>query len=160
MKTFRTLLTAIGIGLMAVVLPVAALAVSRSAVDAKTNDWVGSWNVVGTVTSMSGAFPVLMTFTSDGSVIGDETPSPLETSSHGAWIKTGGNEGAYTTYFIVGNATDLTKWTLGKVSGTLKYNPGQDKWSGPFKITVADQSGAVFFTDTGTMKATRISVEH
>ncbi len=160
MKSARTLLTTLGAILLTFVALIAALVVSRSSVDAKTNDWVGSWNTEVLIPNLNVMFPALMTFNSDGNLIADETPSPLETSGHGAWIKTGGNEGAYTFYYLVGDAADPAKWTRGKVSGSIKLSPQADKWSGPFKIIVLDQNGNTTFSADGKMSATRINVEH
>ena len=128
-------------------------------VEAKTNDWVGSWTIDATLVSPSVKFPSLMTFNSDGNLIADEVPSPLETSGHGAWVKNDENNGAYTFYFLTGDATDPAKWTRGKVRGMIMYNQQTDKWSGLFKITALDQDGNTAFAAEGTMSATRINVE-
>jgi hypothetical protein len=46
------------------------------------------------------------------------------------------------------------------MAGTLQRDAGRDTWSGPFKTTVSDASGQVFFNETGTLELTqRIVVE-
>jgi hypothetical protein len=155
MKTNKTLLTIVPASLVVFAVALAALALPRLTAEAKGKDWIGSWDTQVTVVNQNAKFPGLMTFTSDGNVFADETPSPLETTGHGNWIKTGPNEGAYAFIALVGN-TNPTQWTKYKVSGTLKFNDKTDQWSGPFKIDVVDQDGHVLLSDTGTMHGTRI----
>jgi hypothetical protein len=158
MKANRTVLTVLVAGLIALEMTLAAVAVSRPEVDAKSSDWTGSWNTEVTIASLRRSYPALVTFTSDGSVIADDASSPVEATGHGSWIKTGPNAGAFTYVFLIGS-TEPGQWIKGKVSGALKYNARTDKWSGQFKVALVDQDGQVVHSDSGTMRGTRITVE-
>ena len=118
----------------------------------------GSWNVVVTTEIQGSTFPALLTFTSDGGVIADETPSPFETSGHGNWVSIGRGQVAYTFVALIGNAEGALSVKL-KVVGRLNLNSDKESWSGPFKIDVLDPNGQVTFTDHGTFSLTRIVVE-
>jgi hypothetical protein len=118
----------------------------------------GSWNVVVTTELQATIFPALLTFSDDGGLIADEPPSPFETSGHGNWISAGRREAAYTFVSLIGSAEGPLSAKL-KVVGTLRYDAGNDSWSGPFKIDVLDPNGQVSFTDHGTFSLTRIAVE-
>lgn len=117
----------------------------------------GSWNVE-IVTSEHGTFPGLMTFTSDGIVLGDEPPMPFETTAHGNWIATGPLEAAYTFAALIGNAegTPASKIT---VVGALTYDAKTDSWRGPLRSEVVDASGQQILAEHGTASGTRIAVE-
>ncbi|MFL6274060.1 MAG: hypothetical protein ACJ74G_02540 [Blastocatellia bacterium] len=116
----------------------------------------GSYAVLGE-TAAQGQFKALLTFTSDGNVIGDE-PSAFETAAHGNWANIGGSQVAYTFTSLIGGADSQLSGSL-KVIGTLRLDAAQDKWSGPFKVEVFDASGNVVFTDRGTFTGTRIQIE-
>ncbi len=118
MKTTRFWIS-LGAAIVLLAATLAYLVVPRSEAQAKSKSVVGSWNLVITVVNQNSIFPGLITFSSDGNVIADETPSPLETSGHGSWISTGANRGAYTFVFLIGSA-EPGKWTKGTVSGKVK----------------------------------------
>lgn len=144
------------LGLCVVLMAVAmVLVVPRLGAQAKGKDWIGSWSSQITVVTQNATFPGLLTFFDDGNLIADETPSPLETSGHGAWTRTGANEANYSFEFLIGN-TEPGKWLRGKVNGILHYTPATDQWNGPFTIKVVDQSGLEVLSDTGTIVSTRI----
>ena len=117
----------------------------------------GSWNADVT-TPNQGAFPALLTFTSDGSVIAAESPLPFESSGQGNWINKSAGEVAYTFIALYGSEEGKNTGKL-KVVGTLNLDSGKDSWSGPFKIDVFDADGQVVFTDNGTVSLTHIAVE-
>jgi hypothetical protein len=123
---------------------------------AASKSLVGSWNVEVTVVQQNSVFPSLMTFYNDGNLITDETPSPLETSGHGDWVRTGPNKAAYTFVFLIGS-TEPGQWLKGTVSGEVNFDPRKDTWNGPFTIKIVDQDGNEVLSDTGTMDGTRIS---
>jgi hypothetical protein len=148
------------LGLISALL-LATLAIAQTAqanANSRSEKLLGSWNVVVTTEVQGSTFPALLTFSSDGGMIADETPSPLETSGHGNWVNSGRNEAAYTFVALIGNP-DGTLSTKLKVVGTLQYDASNDSWSGPFKIDVFDAGGQVIFTDHGTFSLTRIAVE-
>ena len=118
---------------------------------------VGSWNVE-IAPSGQGAAPGLMTFTSDGIVLGDEPPMPFETTAHGNWTATGSREAAYTFVALIGNAEDKPASRL-KLVGALTYDAQADTWSGPFKLNVFDAAGQSTLAVDGTLSGTRIAVE-
>ncbi len=159
MKTNRIVWAVLGVVLLAAAGVTAFLVVPRSAAGAKSNDWVGSWNVQVTVVNANATFPGLLTFFSDGNVSADETPVPFETSGHGSWVKTGVNGAAYTFNYLIGSEAP-DQWIVGTVTGEVEYDPKTDQWSGPFTIKLVDQAGAEVFADTGRMSGTRIAVPH
>ncbi len=91
-------------------------------------------------------------------VLGDEAPTPFETTAHGSWIATGSGEAAHTFVAFIGNAENKPPSRL-KVVGALTYDAGADTWRGPFKIEMVDADGQQAFADCGTMSGTRITVE-
>jgi hypothetical protein len=155
MKNQKILWASLVAGLVIIAGLTAYLAVPKSTAEAKSIDWVGSWNVVITVVNQNATFPGFMTFFSDGNVITDETPNPLETSGHGNWISTGKDQGAYTFVFLIGSA-EPNQWITGTINGELKYDAQVDQWSGPFSIKLVAQDGNEVLSDTGTMSGTRI----
>jgi hypothetical protein len=126
--------------------------------DSRLDKLLGSWEAVTTVEIQNATFPSLLTFTSDGSVIADEPPSPFETSGHGNWISTGPGQVAFTFMTLVGSAEGPLSLKY-KVVGTLKLGSDKKSWLGPFKIDILDPNGQVIFTDHGTFNLTRIVVE-
>ena len=159
MKTKSMLKNVLLTGLVMLVVVGLFLAFSWQQTSAKSKDWVGSWNTQITVVIQNATFPGLITFYSDGNMITDETPSPLETSGHGNWVSTGKNSGAYTFLVLVGS-TEPNQWIQYTLNGQVNYDPQADTWSGPFTIHIEDQDGNVIFDDTGTMNSTRISADH
>ena len=118
---------------------------------------VGSWNVVGEAPGQD-AFAVLLTFTSDGSVIANEQPGPFETTAQGSWVSTGPHEAGYTFLALFGSAeSKLT--SRAKVIGMLQYDVGTDTWRGPFRIEIVDPGGQQVFATRGTLSGVRIVVE-
>ena len=116
----------------------------------------GSYAVAGE-TPVQGQFKALLTFTSDGNIIGDE-PSAFETAAHGNWVSTKGSEAAYTFTSLLGGADGQFSGSI-KVVGTLRLDVGQEKWTGPFKVEVFDASGNVILSDRGTLTGKRIQIE-
>jgi hypothetical protein len=80
------------------------------------------------VVQQNAIFPGLISFFNDGNLIADEAPSPLETSGHGDWVKTGPNETAFAFVFLIGS-TEPGQWLKGTVSGTAVYESKTDEWS-------------------------------
>jgi len=148
------------LGMIAALL-LAALAIGQTA-QAGENDrqekLLGSWNVDVTAVVQNITFPALLTFTDDGGMIADEPPSPFETSGHGNWISTGRREVAYTFVALIGSAEGPLSAQI-KVVGTLRFDPSQGTWNGPFKADVTDPSGNAIFSEHGTFSLTRIAVE-
>ena len=155
MKNKGLLWASIVTGLVIIAGLIAFLAVPKMVVEAKPNDWVGSWNVVINVVNQNATFPGLVTFFNDGNVITDEVPAPMETSGHGNWVKTGAYQAAYTFDFLIGGA-EPALWLAGTINGDLEYDAQIDQWSGPFTIKLVDQDGNVALEDTGTMSGQRI----
>ena len=117
----------------------------------------GSWNVA-VATPDQGTFPALLTFGSDGSVIGDESPLPFETSGHGNWVMDDDGEVAFTFIALLGSQEGKNTGKI-KVVGTLRFDASTSGWNGRFKVEVFDTSGQVTFTDRGTHTLTRIEIE-
>jgi hypothetical protein len=178
MKNIRVLW--IGFCAVLVICAVAAgyLANPSQAVEAKSNDMVGSWDVL--VSLPQGTFAALITMTGDGVILADEVPAPFETTAHGNWISAGKNQASYTFLAIVGSPEQVQTGII-KVSGTFQYDPETDKISGPFKVIQIDpnqpasllipsirgpfeapEAGSqanVVFAAEGTMTGRRIPVE-
>ena len=155
MKIKRFLRTLFYVALTVLALVLVFQMVSWQEASAKPKNWVGSWNTEITVVNQNAKFPGLLTFYSDGNVLADETPSPLETSGHGNWISNGKNSAKYTFIFYIGS-TEPNQWLKGKVNGELNYDSKLEVWDGPFTIEIVDQAGNEVLSDTGTMNATRI----
>ncbi len=126
--------------------------------DRQVKQLLGSWEAVTTVEIQNATFPSLLTFTSDGSVITDEPPSPFETSGHGNWVSTGPGQVAFTFVSLVGSAEGPLSMKY-KVVSRLNLNSDKESLSGPFKIDILDPNGQVIFEDHGTFDLTRIAVE-
>jgi hypothetical protein len=124
----------------------------------KKNSLVGSWSSTITAVDMGVTAPGLLSFTSDGIVLGDEPPNPFETTAHGNWVSTGALDAAYTFLFLTGSPEGKLS-SKGKVTGALHYDATADGWSGPFKIWMWDAAGKQIMTDHGTITCTRIAVE-
>ena len=144
-------------GIVAVLL-IGILAVGQT-VQASPGSIFGSWSVVVTTVGQGVTFPALLTFTSDGSVLADEPPAAGETTGHGNWLR--GSHGQVNLTFVSLYSDPATGAYAGKlkVVAELQRDPGDDGWSGPFKITVFDPGDQVVFSDTGTFTLTRIAVE-
>jgi hypothetical protein len=121
---------------------------------------VGSWFSTVRPTLVP-AFVGLGTFTADGGVINTASlslASPLESPGHGAWVRTGGRTFAATFVTFNADATGNVVWTS-KVRANVTVTDRGDAFTGVFKVEVFDPSGALIVSDTGTVQATRISVE-
>ena len=153
-------ITTVALRVIAVLL-IAAGAVSLTAfasVDDGPKKLPGSWNVA-VVSDLQGPFPGLLTFNEDGGMVGDPPPTPLESTSHGNWIRTGPRAIAYTFVALITNDQRVVVAKL-KVVSALKYEASTDTWSGPYQLTVSTPDGsAVVGHDGGTFHLTRIAVE-
>jgi hypothetical protein len=147
------------LGLISILLIAAFLVApaTQAGSDNRSDRLHGSWSVVIT-TPGQGAFPALLTFMGDGSVIADESPAPFESTGHGNWVNRGHGEVGYTFVALYGSEQGANTGKL-KVTGTLQYDEGADGWRGPFKIDIFDAGGQMVFTDRGTFSLTRIAVE-
>jgi hypothetical protein len=158
--TRKRLITLSTLGLLTTLL-LATFAVAQSAqarAESRQSRLFGSWEAVVTTEVQGTTFPALLTFSSDGGMLADETPSPFETTGHGNWVSAGRREAAFTFVSIIGNADGALEVKL-KVVGKLQYDDDSDTWSGPFSIDVIDPDGQVVLTDRGTFSLTRIAVE-
>ena len=130
---------------------------------------VGSWRIALIVTGAMDQEGALSSFTSDGSVVSSVKPvSPAPAGSpfgqifaslaHGSWTSDGTTSAAFT---IVRLQTDEQGNYLGTVSVSAVGDMGTDgeSVSGPFTYDVADPTGAVIASGTGTFEGSRIAVE-
>lgn len=158
MKNKRKLVM-FALGLISILMLTAFLVapVTQVNADNRSDRLHGSWNVVA-ATPGQGAFPALLTFTGDGSVLADESPAPFESTGHGNWVNRSHGEVGYTFVALYGSAQGVNTGKL-KVTGTLQYDEGADAWRGPFRIEIFDASGKLTFSDRGTFNLTRIAVE-
>jgi hypothetical protein len=178
MKNMRPIWIGFCVAFVTCAVVVGYLSKPRQAVEAKSNDIVGEWNV--TISIPEGTFTGLIKITGDGVILGDEVPAPLEPTAHGNWINTGGNQASYTFLAIVGSANQIEIGII-KAIGTFQYDPETDSISGPFKVIQLDPNRPasllipsirgsfeasqvelqpnVVFASEGTITGKRISVE-
>jgi hypothetical protein len=129
-----------------------------TAVNHRLDKLAGAWSVEATP-GQSAPFPGLFTFHADGSLLNNQLPaSAFETPGYGNWIATSPTQAAYTFLGLFSNE-DGSLFARAKVVGKLQYDPRADTWSGSFSLHAFDADGTEFWTDTGTMTATRIEVE-
>jgi len=118
----------------------------------------GSWHSLAS-TPTQAPFPGLFTFSSDGVVMGTESPGPFESGGYGSWEARGG-AAALTFHALFGSpAGAATNTGRARIVGLLHYDAATDTWSGPFKIDVYDPAGHLLFHDRGQFTLTRIVVE-
>lgn len=151
----------LGVILVAVAVLLAFLVIPGIQAQADSKSLVGSWDTQITLVTQNMTMPGYVTFFSDGNLITDENPNPLETSGHGSWVRTGANKAAFTLHFIVGSTDAAANYItfFGTVSGTANYNPKTDTWNGPITVKAVDKDGNVILDDTGTMNSTRIAAQ-
>ena len=121
---------------------------------------VGSWFSTVRPTQVP-PFVGLGTFTADGGVINTTSlslASPLESPGHSQGVRTGGRTFAVTFMTFNADASGNVVWTS-KVRANVTVSDHGDAFTGVFKVDVFDPSGALIISDTGTVQATRISVE-
>ena len=118
----------------------------------------GAWHAVTTPNGF-GAFPALFVFTSDGAVIGSESPGPFESPVYGSWVRRG-RDVAFTFVALFGGPLGAGQNTgSAKVVGMLRFDAHRDTWSGPFRIQVFNAAGTRIFLNEGTVDFTRFEVE-
>lgn len=118
---------------------------------------VGAWLVEVTMPGQA-AFPGLLTFNSDGTLIATEPPSPFESTGHGSWQVIEQGAVAYTFVALFGSTEGKNTGRL-KVVGTLHNNNAQAGWTGPFKIEIVDSMNQITFAERGAFTLTRIAIE-
>ena len=157
----KSIWLSLGVIIVSVVVVLAFLTLPGFRAQADTKSLVGGWDTQVTVVKQGATFPGYMSFFTDGNLIADENPNPLETSGHGSWVRTEPNKAAYTFHFIVGSTDAAANYItfIGTVSGTAVYDPKTDTWNGPFTIKAVDKDGNSIMEDTGDMKATRINAQ-
>jgi len=144
------------LGIISVLL-FSTLAIAPTAADSPHMEKLyGSWNVE--VTSADTAFPGLITFGAEGSVITDRPPVPGETTGHGTWISRDDRTAAYTFVSLFGDEKGAY-FGRTKTVGTLQYDADTDRWHGPFRFDGFDAKGKKDFSVSGTFVLTRIVVE-
>ena len=117
----------------------------------------GSWNIE--VTAPDLAFPALITFGADGSVISDRPPVRGETSGHGNWSSSDDGTVAYTFVSLFSGDDGGTYVGRTVTLGTLEYDADTDRWQGPFRFDGFDAEGGAGFSVSGTFVLTPIVVQ-
>jgi hypothetical protein len=153
----RLVVSVLGVMIVLLISVVAITQIVQASPGSQPENIFGAWSAAGTATTVPEGFPVLLTFTAEGSVLGDE-PAAHETTTHGNWVRGSHGEVRYTIWGLNADPDGVYTGKF-KVVGTLQLDPGKQTWSGPFKITGYDTSNQVTYTDTGTFKLTRIAVE-
>jgi len=123
------------------------------------------------VTNPSGfpSFPVLMTFHGDGTTLQSRlsyipTFGVVETTAHGAWKVTDGNQIAATTFSLIQGAPGNAALN-GAFFGTEQVNfqpviaPDGNSFNTQWTSTVFDPSGNPIIKGNGTLSGVRIQVE-
>lgn len=118
---------------------------------------VGAWLVEVTMPGQA-AFPGLLTFNSDGTLMATESPSPFESTGHGSWQMKDGGAVACTFVALFGSAEGKNTGQI-KAVGMLHHDGARVGWTGPFKIRMVDSAGQVTFAESSTFTLTRIAVE-
>lgn len=131
---------------------------ARAASSVPLDELVGAWQVEASAEQQKVDFPALLSFTQDGIVLGDEPPSPFETTAHGNWNATSADTADFTFVALVGSQDGALSARL-KVVGTLTIDAVDDTWKGFFQIEVADPEGNAILVDRGVLNASRIAVE-
>ncbi|HEX3179029.1 MAG TPA: hypothetical protein VHZ49_20295 [Methylomirabilota bacterium] len=118
----------------------------------------GAWHAVVTPNHFGG-FPALFLFTSDGAVIGSESPGSFESPVYGSWVRRG-RDVAFTFFGLFGAAAGGGQNTgSSKVVGTLRFDARSGGWNGRFRIQVFNAAGTQIFLNEGTVEFTPIEVE-
>lgn len=153
-----------------VVAALAALRVpapARAATDEYGAAIVGSWIVAITYADGAQRTRGLATFSADGTFMGSISafesapakPTPSRgTTLHGAWANTGGHHYALTAVRLHLTAQGILLGVM-TTKLALTLDASLDSWSGTFTFNAAHPSGAVYRSDTGTVRATRIGVQ-
>jgi len=106
-----------------------------------------------------GSFPALFVFTSDGALIGSESPGPFESPVYGNWVRRG-DDAAFTFFALFGGPAGAGQNTgSAKVVGTMHFDANNAGWTGQFRIQVFTPTGVAVFTNEGTLTLTRIEIE-
>jgi hypothetical protein len=127
--------------------------------------FVGTWLLI--FDTPLGPSQSLLTVMADGTALFSGRPvSPANggnpvtfaSAGHGVWQSTGSTTAAITW---VGLVTDGQGNFLAIVTDSVEATLGADgdSWSGSYSATVADPDGNVLFVGTGTVQATRITVQ-
>jgi hypothetical protein len=118
----------------------------------------GAW--FASATGGGQSFPGLITFNTDGSLLGSAAPMGFlaETPAHGNWVCTGPNRAAFTFVALYSNLDGSFAGTT-KTVGKLRYDPRADTWSGTFQFHAFGPSGDEVMSYPGMIDATRIAVE-
>lgn len=135
---------------------------SRGQKQAQLKAFIGSWE--GVFTAEEGGpppFQIMLTFGSDGTVIGSDVgpPTPqLANPEHGAWERTGDNE--FTIIYkqlIVDENGNLANTFKGRVKFIL--DPAKSEISGIVKVNLYDAEGHELINGEGTIRCQKIRVE-
>ena len=127
--------------------------------------FVGAWRL--TAKTPFGVSPSLVTLMADGTVLSTDRPSqpggagfPVTfiSAAHGVWQQTGPTTAAATWVEFV---TDGKGTFIAVVTDSVELTLAADgtTWSGKFSSTTTDPNGKVLFVGTGTVQATRITVQ-
>jgi hypothetical protein len=135
----------------------------------------GSWAITITAVEPPGLPPFkgLITFTLNGEVLESRRPyvpfTPfgpvLESSGHGAWVRTGRREFAVAFQFLVQAAPNNPTFVNGEELGTdnirmqLVRDRSGESLAGTFVSEAKDADGNVVFTAHGTITGTRMRAE-
>jgi len=120
---------------------------------AGTDAIVGSWTINAQGDGFS--FVNLTSFLPGGVVINTSDEGP---AGHGAWMRTA--DGIYALTIVAPDFDDDGSLEgLVTVRSAVTLGPDDATFTGSFTTEVTDFSGAVLFTYTGTVDATRIVVE-
>jgi hypothetical protein len=131
-------------------------------------EFVGSWRLTVTE-AQAPPFLALGTFGADGNVVVSPPPvvppSPhgpaklVHTSAgHGAWEATGADT-AILTFVLLAADEEGNPFATRTIRASLLLGADGQSYSGEFEATVADPSGNVMATESGTIQATRIIAE-
>lgn len=128
--------------------------------------FVGVWRLTA-IEPGNPPLPALATFAADGTLLNSDPPvSPgsggepitFNSGGHGVWQQRGPTTAALTFVQLI---TDGQGHFLGTTTISAQVTLGADgnALHGPFSVTAADPGGKTIFQGTGTVQATRITVQ-
>lgn len=120
---------------------------------------VGAWKGSATFSKLP-PFQILTSFADGGSLVSsgsiDLQPAFLSTPGYGAWKRNGSGKYAIKFDFFTFDSKANPAGS-GEVKATITVDG--DEFHGSVTVQIIDLTGAVVFSDSGTLKATRIEAD-
>lgn len=164
MKTRKTLITI----LAAIILFAGFSETNAQEAVPSSKSIAGSWRVIVTSDTFPEPFRALLTFDSEGAVVGSAQGdvllapppgiAPVATAAHGAWVRTGNRNFLFTIRQIFYNA-DGSYAGGAKIRNNAVISKSGNQMSGQLVVNYYDGNDNEVFTGTGSYTAQRIAAE-